>query len=127
MSFTRNHIIRNRAVWWGIAILALMLALSGCGSNQSQGASGNTTKASNGTPAAENGNSSGNTAAGAVRTVKHAMGETKIEGTPKRIVVLTNEGTEALLALGVKPIGASAPGRGTHGMRILKTRWTGLK
>ncbi|MDU7475894.1 MAG: iron-siderophore ABC transporter substrate-binding protein [Paenibacillus macerans] len=106
MSFTRNHIIRNRAVWWGIAILALMLALSGCGSNQSQGASDNTTKASNGTPSAENGNSSGNTAAGAVRTVKHAMGETKIEGTPKRVVVLTNEGTEALLALGVKPVGA---------------------
>ncbi|WP_419884155.1 ABC transporter substrate-binding protein [Peribacillus sp. B-H-3] len=39
-------------------------------------------------------------------TVKHAMGTTKIKGTPKRIVVLTNEGTEALLALGVKPVGA---------------------
>lgn len=34
------------------------------------------------------------------------MGTTKIKGTPKRIVVLTNEGTEALLALGVKPVGA---------------------
>ncbi|MZQ85400.1 ABC transporter substrate-binding protein [Paenibacillus sp. 5J-6] len=39
-------------------------------------------------------------------TVKHAMGETKISGTPKKIVVLTNEGTEAVLSLGVKPIGA---------------------
>ncbi|TYR81300.1 iron-siderophore ABC transporter substrate-binding protein [Priestia megaterium] len=39
-------------------------------------------------------------------TVKHAMGETKIPKTPERVVVLTNEGTEALLAMGVKPVGA---------------------
>ncbi|MCS7464106.1 AraC family transcriptional regulator [Paenibacillus doosanensis] len=40
------------------------------------------------------------------RVVKHAMGETTLVGTPKRVVILTNEGTEALLALGVKPVGA---------------------
>lgn len=46
-------------------------------------------------------------AQGEVRIVKHAMGDdTKISGTPQRVVVLTNEGTEALLALGIKPIGA---------------------
>jgi iron complex transport system substrate-binding protein len=45
-------------------------------------------------------------AAEPVRTIKHAMGETSIKGTPKRVVILTNEGTEALLALGIKPIGA---------------------
>lgn len=39
-------------------------------------------------------------------TVQHAMGETPIEKKPERVVVLTNEGTEALLALGVKPVGA---------------------
>ncbi|MFP3121693.1 iron-siderophore ABC transporter substrate-binding protein [Ectobacillus funiculus] len=39
-------------------------------------------------------------------TVKHAMGTTEIKGTPKRIVILTNEGTEALLAMGIKPVGA---------------------
>jgi iron complex transport system substrate-binding protein len=39
-------------------------------------------------------------------TVKHAMGSTTIKGTPKKVVILTNEGTEALLALGVKPVGA---------------------
>ena len=39
-------------------------------------------------------------------TVEHAMGSTDIPATPERIVVLTNEGTEALLALGIKPIGA---------------------
>lgn len=39
-------------------------------------------------------------------TVEHAMGSATIKGTPKRVVVLTNEGTEALLALGIKPVGA---------------------
>lgn len=43
---------------------------------------------------------------GASYTVEHAMGSTTIKGTPKRVVILTNEGTEALLALGVKPVGA---------------------
>ncbi len=39
-------------------------------------------------------------------SVEHAMGTTDIKDTPKRVVVLTNEGTEALLALGIKPVGA---------------------
>lgn len=38
--------------------------------------------------------------------IEHAMGTTEIKGTPERIVVLTNHGTEALLAMGIKPIGA---------------------
>ena len=38
-------------------------------------------------------------------TVKHAMGETTVNGTPKKVVVLTNEGAEALLAVGVTPVG----------------------
>lgn len=39
-------------------------------------------------------------------TVEHAMGTTELPATPERVVILTNEGTEALLALGVKPVGA---------------------
>ncbi len=39
-------------------------------------------------------------------TIKHAMGETTVKSEPKRVVVLTNEGTEALLAMGIKPVGA---------------------
>lgn len=39
-------------------------------------------------------------------TVEHAMGTTTIPDTPKKVVILTNEGTEALLALGVTPVGA---------------------
>ena len=34
------------------------------------------------------------------------MGTATIDGTPKKVVVLTNEATEAVLALGVKPVGA---------------------
>jgi iron complex transport system substrate-binding protein len=39
-------------------------------------------------------------------TVEHAMGTTTLEKTPEKVVILTNEGTEALLALGVTPVGA---------------------
>lgn len=38
--------------------------------------------------------------------VEHAMGTATIEKTPEKVVILTNEGTEALLALGVTPVGA---------------------
>ncbi|WP_068310090.1 ABC transporter substrate-binding protein [Polycladidibacter hongkongensis] len=41
------------------------------------------------------------------REIKHAMGTTEVPDAPKRVVVLTNEGTEALIALGVVPVGAS--------------------
>lgn len=40
-----------------------------------------------------------------VRIVKHAMGETELKGSPKKVVILTNEGNEALVTLGVKPAG----------------------
>ncbi|GKU76175.1 iron siderophore-binding protein [Paenibacillus sp. L3-i20] len=42
----------------------------------------------------------------APRVVKHAMGEAKVTAEPKRVVVLTNQGTESLLELGIKPVGA---------------------
>ncbi|PLR85260.1 ABC transporter substrate-binding protein [Bacillus sp. V33-4] len=51
-------------------------------------------------------NEAGNNAEAPSYTVEHAMGNTTIEKTPKRVIILTNEGTEALLALGVKPVGA---------------------
>ncbi|MFC4619245.1 ABC transporter substrate-binding protein [Camelliibacillus cellulosilyticus] len=69
--------------------MALILVLSACGSSGKSGSAG-----------------SGKKASGDSYTVKHAMGTTTIKGTPKRVVVLTNEGTEALLAMGVKPVGA---------------------
>ncbi|MBO9130864.1 iron-siderophore ABC transporter substrate-binding protein [Bacillus sp. 165] len=39
-------------------------------------------------------------------TIQHAMGTTEVKDTPKKVVILTNEGTEALLAMGVTPVGA---------------------
>ena len=40
------------------------------------------------------------------REITHAMGVTEVPDNPQRIVMLTNEGTEALLFLGVTPVGA---------------------
>ncbi|PAE25648.1 iron-siderophore ABC transporter substrate-binding protein [Bacillus sp. 7894-2] len=39
-------------------------------------------------------------------TVEHAMGTTKLDKAPEKVVILTNEGTEALLSMGVTPVGA---------------------
>lgn len=39
--------------------------------------------------------------------ITHAMGQTKVPAAPQRVVVLTNEGTEAVLALGLTPVGAA--------------------
>ncbi len=83
---------RNKA-WQVMLSLALAVMLAACGNNNGQG---NAT--------AGNGGNAQNDA-GSYEVV-HAMGTTTIEGTPQKIVILTNEGTEALLALGVKPVGA---------------------
>lgn len=42
----------------------------------------------------------------AARDITHAMGVTDVPDNVQRIVVLTNEGTEALLAVGITPVGA---------------------
>lgn len=39
--------------------------------------------------------------------VEHSMGKTEVPDAPKRVIVLTNEGTEAVLALGITPVGAA--------------------
>ncbi|MGL4394596.1 MAG: ABC transporter substrate-binding protein [Brevinema sp.] len=40
------------------------------------------------------------------RLVKHTMGYTRIPKAPQRVVALTGEAVETLLALGIKPVGA---------------------
>lgn len=40
-----------------------------------------------------------------VRVIEHAMGETEIKGTPKRIVTLYQGATDVAVALGVTPVG----------------------
>ena len=39
--------------------------------------------------------------------IRHAMGVTMVPDNPERVIVLTNEGTEAVLSLGVAPVGAA--------------------
>lgn len=40
------------------------------------------------------------------REITHAMGVTDVPDNAQRVVILTNEGTEAVLALGINPVGA---------------------
>ncbi|MET3193812.1 iron-siderophore ABC transporter substrate-binding protein [Bacillus sp. OAE603] len=68
-------------------LIAAVMVLGACGSKKDVKTSSNESKAK-------------------TVTIKHAMGTTKIPADPKKVVILTNEGTEALLALGVKPVGA---------------------
>lgn len=89
--------LKRKFTWTVSAVLlALAVVISGCGQSGSNNRNGNTAASED----------SGTAKTEEARVIMHAMGETKIEGTPARIVVLTNEGTEALLALGVKPVGA---------------------
>ncbi|TPV40178.1 ABC transporter substrate-binding protein [Bacillus dicomae] len=70
-----------------VFLLAFSLILSGCGKSNTKDESKEDTKKE-------------------MITVEHAMGKTEVPANPKRVVILTNEGTEALLELGVKPVGA---------------------
>lgn len=45
-------------------------------------------------------------------TVEHAMGETAIDGAPERVVVIDSPHLDALLTLGVTPVGATESGAG---------------
>ncbi|MFI0467612.1 ABC transporter substrate-binding protein [Saccharopolyspora sp. 5N102] len=46
---------------------------------------------------------------GGERVITHAKGQTKITGTPQRVVVLDTGELDAVLALGVKPVGTTLP------------------
>ena len=50
---------------------------------------------------------------GEAYTVQQAMGETSLPGTPDRIVVLDSPHLDALVALGVTPVGATESGAGS--------------
>jgi len=94
-----------------LLLLALAFALSACGGTGATNEnSGNGAAEPNTGTATEQPNETGEEAAGeeaaTTRTLTHAMGETEIPANPQRVVILTNEGTEALLAMGVTPVGA---------------------
>jgi iron complex transport system substrate-binding protein len=67
--------------------VAATLTLTGCGGNESPDA------AATEAPAVS-------------RTVQHALGEAVIEGTPERVVVLDTGELDAVLALGLTPVGS---------------------
>ncbi|TVY06972.1 ABC transporter substrate-binding protein [Paenibacillus cremeus] len=91
MSFFKSFKFKGTALL--SAVLFLSVGLAACGPAEPKQEVGGSTA-----PAAAQ--------AGALHKVKHAMGETEVPANPKRVVILTNEGTEALLSLGVKPVGA---------------------
>ncbi|MEW9095894.1 MAG: iron-siderophore ABC transporter substrate-binding protein [Clostridiaceae bacterium] len=47
-----------------------------------------------------------NASKGKTISIEHAMGTSEIPANPQKVVILTNEGAEALITLGVKPVGA---------------------
>ncbi|ASS67132.1 MULTISPECIES: iron-siderophore ABC transporter substrate-binding protein [unclassified Paenibacillus] len=111
--------MNKRIAAFMVSILLIGL-LAACGSNNNNTASG---PAAN-QPAANIGESS--SSGDAERIVKHALGETKIKGTPQKVVVLTNEGTEAVLALGVKPVGAVKSWTGDPWYAHIKDKMEGV-
>lgn len=100
MAFSTNKHWFKSAL--SVALLAVMaIWLAACGTASNSGESGGNGAASQ-TPAVGEGQTGG----GETRMIKHAMGETAVPVNPQKVVILTNEGTEALLALGIKPIAA---------------------
>jgi iron complex transport system substrate-binding protein len=85
-----------RARWATLTVVS-GLVLAGCGS------------ADEGTSA-----SAPSSAAEEVRTVEHAMGTAEVTGTPERVVVLDTGELDAVLALGVRPVGAVRPASATR-------------
>jgi iron complex transport system substrate-binding protein len=59
--------------------------------------------------------------------VKHAMGVTDVPENPQRIVVLTNEGTEAVLSLGFKPVGAVRSWTGSPWYKHIADKMDGVE
>ncbi|MEU6718194.1 iron-siderophore ABC transporter substrate-binding protein [Nonomuraea sp. NPDC046802] len=53
------------------------------------------------------GTSTSSEGAGPTRTVKHAMGETKVPMNPQRVVVLDTDKIDTMVSLGLTPVGAA--------------------
>lgn len=90
----------------GLVFIVLIFAvvLAGCGGGAaSNGGSGSTTAQNSDQGAAQGGDNT--EATPETRTIKHALGETKITGVPKRVVALEWLYAEDVLALGVQPVG----------------------
>ncbi|SFL84897.1 iron complex transport system substrate-binding protein [Paenibacillus sp. 1_12] len=94
--FSRNDSLRIKSAALLAIVFVLSIVLSACGQSSQPAAGTKQGAAATPAPATTEG----------PRKIKHIMGETEVPAQPKKVIVLTNEGTEALLALGVKPIAA---------------------
>ncbi|EFM09186.1 periplasmic binding protein [Paenibacillus curdlanolyticus YK9] len=105
----------SRKLWLSMfaMLLVFSMVVAGCGSKEEKKEDG--------------GEASTATKSEDVREVTHAMGTTKITGTPQRVVILTNEGTEALLAMGVKPVGAVKSWTGDPWYAHIKDQMEGVE
>lgn len=98
-------------------ILMLSVFLAACGGGKQEAQQGSSeTKPNTGAAAAD-----------APRKIKHVMGETDVPAKPQKVIILTNEGTEALLALGVKPVGAVESFTGKPWFEHIKADMEGVK
>ncbi|MFT4412904.1 ABC transporter substrate-binding protein [Fredinandcohnia humi] len=104
--------IRNKSFFTFLVLLTFSLILAACGGNEEEENTGNNE------PEKEEVTS---------YTVEHAMGTTELDGTPEKIVILTNEGTEALLAMGVKPVGAVRSWTGDPWYDHIKDKMEGVE
>ncbi|WP_018753745.1 iron-siderophore ABC transporter substrate-binding protein [Paenibacillus sanguinis] len=97
-----------------IILIALMVAVVGCGSKSSNAPATNAGNSANTeTPAAENTDSAGGASEYPI-TIKHALGETVIKSKPERIVTIQWANQDVVLALGVVPVGFSAANFGVQ-------------
>jgi len=88
------------------ALILMISLLAGCASGGNAGTTNTASSATSGKSA--EGSTEGDKAVKATdetRVIKHAMGETKITGTPQRIVTLFQGANDVVVALGVKPAG----------------------
>lgn len=61
------------------------------------------------------------------RDIEHSMGVTTVPENPQRVAILTNEGTEALLALGVTPVAAANSWQGDPWYAHIAERMQGVE
>ncbi|MCM3268890.1 ABC transporter substrate-binding protein [Paenibacillus elgii] len=112
-SFNRSFRLKPAALL--AVVLLLSVWLTACGEKPAA------------QPDAKSGEAAAPAQADGKRKIKHAMGETEVPANPQKVVILTNEGTEALLALGVKPIAAVQSYTGNPWFDHIKADMEGVK
>lgn len=90
----------------GLLIMLIAMIITGCGSDSNNTSTEVNEASVEGGGSASNDKKTEQNGLDEVRTVEHAMGSTKITGTPTKVVTLFQGATDAALQLGVKPVGA---------------------